>query len=773
MSTRKPILYKGELYSVPVTKKFGGGPKSYPVSFEEARERISSDIDSVKEQIRSLPQSSRLPNEVVMCIRMHPDFSAKSYYPETLFDADTERYGLQEIGSRIWRSKENLSKGGKKETLEAKMFFVRGTDESLDKFKKQLNKSASSLTKTFMNDVRKLVSIDLLKDEEQVVGISNDWEQGRLEAVLHPFDIDQDQSLSRFLELLTIAGVSTESINYRQYEDGITFVSLMGNRDVVSLLSGYNPLRTLHPLEFKHFVSTRAYAVNGAPKPPAFTSRPEVTVGVIDGGYVKGNPALDQYVTTEDYISGEPIPDCASHGTQVTSAVLYGALNDHQNAQQLVEPLVCVKNFRVISQTMAQDPDLYQIVDAIEKIIPANPEIKVYNLSLGPRGPIYDDHISRFTFACDLLSEQYDVLFCVAVGNDGGQMGYNRIQAPSDMVNGLAIAAYSKVDGKINRAPYSCIGPGREGNKLKPDLSAFGGCDQNPIHLLGNVPNQRALTQGTSFSSPLATSAVGKIIGYCNAELSSLTARAMIIHGICEHGEGHNTDFGHGALPSDISMITTCPEQSYTLIYCGEINSGSFVKLPIPWSDEITKGKVSFRWTSAVMTKIDPQSPDDYSTSSITTSFYPSDTKFNFKKGKKIRKLDINAQSAEMEKLLNDGWTCSFEYPATDNAKSSFKKEQDLKADLKWDSLDTRNITKKIEGVKNPMFIVHALERGKRQINAKVRYALILTLSTSSKEVDIYSKVRARYTELVPIKLELENRISASQNNSGATNNIL
>ncbi|RZJ65305.1 MAG: hypothetical protein EOO47_25870 [Flavobacterium sp.] len=46
---------------------------------------------------------------------------------------------------------------------------------------------------------------------------------------------------------------------------------------------------------------------------------------------------------------------------------------------------------------------------------------------------------------CDLLSEKHDVLFCVAVGKDGTQIGYNRIQTPSDMVNGLAIAACIKI----------------------------------------------------------------------------------------------------------------------------------------------------------------------------------------------------------------------------------------------------------------------------------------------------------------------------------------
>jgi hypothetical protein len=203
-----------------------------------------------------------------------------------------------------------------------------------------------------------------------------------------------------------------------------------------------------------------------------------------------------------------------------------------------------------------------------------------------------------------------DVLFCIAVGNDGEMEGYNRIQAPSDMVNGLAIGAYSNFNGIISKASYSCIGPGREGNKLKPDLSAFGGCDQNPIHLMSDNGNQRVLTQGTSFSSPIASAAAGKIIGYSSESLSSLTTRALMIHGVSEEGSGHSTDFGHGNLPDDIEIIASCPSQSYTLIYKGEIESGKYIQLPIPFTDEVTSGKVSFRWTSAVLTNIDPQSGD-------------------------------------------------------------------------------------------------------------------------------------------------------------------
>ena len=341
------------------------------------------------------------------------------------------------------------------------MFFVRGTENSFNKFIRQLDLSEIDLTKKFTEDVRKIVSVDLLSDEEQIIGISEDWESGRLEAVLHPFDIDQDIALNQFFDLLRNAGADIEKIKYKQYEEGITFVSLYGNREIVSALEGYNPLRTLHPLIARNIGSVeRGIVSQGAPIPPKFINKPKITVGVIDGGYLPGNPALDPYVEFEDSISGPPLIQYQAHGTQVTSAILYGSLNKFKNSDVLPEPTVSVKNFRVLSSD-TRDPDLYEVIDAIEKLVPENEHIKIYNLSMGPVGQIIDDHISRFTFACDLLIQKHGILFCTAVGNDGEIEGYNRIQAPADMVNGLAVGAYAKIDGKIFKASYSCIGPGR------------------------------------------------------------------------------------------------------------------------------------------------------------------------------------------------------------------------------------------------------------------------------------------------------------------------
>jgi len=761
-NNRKPILYKGELYSKPVIKKSGGGTKNLPVTFLEAKEKVKNDIDQIFEEIDKLPEVARMPNEIVVCMRMHSDFSAKSYYPDSLFDTDYEKFGLQEIGSRIWKSEKDENSNTETVQESGKMFFVRGTENSFNKLKKQLDQSEIHLTKKFTEDVRKIISVDLLSEEEQIVGIPEDWESGRLEAVLHPFDIDQDVALDHFFYLLRQAGADIEKINYKQYDEGITFVSLYGNREIVSALEGYNPLRTLHPLIARNIGSIdRGTVSQGAPKPPVFVKKPTITVGVIDGGYLPGNPALDPYVEFEDSIPGPPLTQYQAHGTQVTSAILYGSLNRFKNSDILPEPSVSVKNFRVLSSETV-DPDLYEVIDAIEKIVPENEHIKIYNLSMGPVGQIIDDHISRFTFACDLLIQKHGILFCTAVGNDGEIEGYNRIQAPSDMVNGLAVGAYAKVDGKVFKAPYSCVGPGREGNKLKPDLSAFGGCAQNPIQLMSCEIDSRIFNRGTSFSSPLVSAAAANLVGYSNDVINSFIARVLVVHGVSESNEGHDFDLGHGILPDDIQLLVTCPEKSYTIIYNGEVAPGKYIELPIPWTEEIQNGKAYFRWTVATQTNVDPQSPDDYSTSSVVTSFYPNTSKFLFKRGKSQKAVDIMKETEKVTKLLSEGWIMDASFPVSESGQSPYQAENDLRADFKWDSIETRRKNKNASMVNNPMFHLHALERGKRYKSEKIKYTLILTIVVSESGVDLYSKVRNKYRALLPIDLNIDNRISVN-----------
>ena len=125
----------------------------------------------------------------------------------------------------------------------------------------------------------------------------------------------------------------------------------------------------------------------------------------------------------------------------MVGATLHGALNGTGAKDRLAPPPVFVVNVRTFPTSNPLDVDLYECIDVVEKAVPARPDVKVWNLSFGPRGPITDDPVSRFTYVLDSLALAHKVTFCVAVGNDGDVDGEERVQAPADLVHGLGIGA--------------------------------------------------------------------------------------------------------------------------------------------------------------------------------------------------------------------------------------------------------------------------------------------------------------------------------------------
>lgn len=753
---RRPILYKGEMYSR-VIPKGGGGPPKEPIrSYDDARAKIISDIKSTREVIKKIPQDLKLPHEFVVSVKLDPAFSAKSYYPGALFDTKLQQAGVEEIGSRNWQDEEGTSK----------MLFVRATEKGLTYLEERLNKTESDVTQAFALDVRKLRSIDILEPGDQVLGLPEDWEEGRLEAVLHPFEQDKNLVVDHFMKLLIESGVDPSRVRLKQYESGVTFVSLYGDQIILKKIVGYNPLRMVHPLSFRNVPFARRLIKGSAPLPPTEKSKSSMVLGVFDGGVQENNPYTEPYVENVNLAKSPPDEGDIQHGTMVVGVALYGPINDYGPKDTLPVPPISVKNFRIWPTTNEDDLDLYEIIDEIEETIPKEKNIYVYNLSFGPAGPILDDHITRFTFACDLLTARYNVLFCCAVGNHGDQDPeyLRRIESPSDMVNGLSVGAYSYNKGVLIKAPYSSIGPGREGNKLKPDICAFGGCEQSPIHLLSTEDSgSKDASAGTSFACPIVASWATQLIGLSNKEISTLVARGLLIHSSQSiDGAGYNNQFGHGILADSIEDIVTCQSNSFTLIYQGELEFGKFTEFKIPWINDIKTGRVRFRWTSLVISGIDPHSPDDYTTGSTMITLYPHSNKYKYTfdgNGKKETKtVDLNKDSTLAESLENDGWVKGT-FPISESGAKTYATEEDLRADMKWDTVDCRDETKNADGIFDPVFYVHALTRGSRFIGRKIKFALIVSIEVSDVNTDLYSQIVNKYDLLVPIDLKIQTQV--------------
>lgn len=450
----------------------------------------------------------------------------------------------------------------------------------------------------------------MLESNEQITGFTPEWQEGRVELVIHPSK-NSDRRQKQFLfELFEFAQIDQDRCTIRQYPSGPTFVSCFVRRSSLETLYGVNPLRSAHPLTFGGLKPLRSSPIAKAPQPPVSATRSTIKVGVFDGGIDVTCPLLIGHAE-EDVglsISTPPNPAYVEHGTAVAAAVLYGPLNSFAASDVLPPPPVSVTSFRALPTSDPLDVDLYESIDVIERVVPARQDIKVYNISFGPVGQIEDDCLSRFTYSLDQLAHSHKVAFYIAVGNDGEVSGENRIQAPSDLANGCGVAAHTL--DRV-RAKYSCIGPGRESAKIKPDFAAFGGCDQHPIHLASTTPGEKLLNWGTSFASPIAAR-LGALASESFERSSALLGRALLVHTANSDDKVWNTELGHGCIRDSIDDILFCEARAVTVVFQASILPKQIIKLPIPLPlTLVLPGMVSFRWTVAALPPVDSLHPED------------------------------------------------------------------------------------------------------------------------------------------------------------------
>nr|WP_195282431.1 S8 family serine peptidase [Harryflintia acetispora] len=410
MSNKHPILGRGELYVSDIEKRYPGGPQKLPHSYHENKMTLIKDISTIQKEIQCNDEIF-LPEKVI-CVRMEPKFEAKSYSPNMLLSID----GISPIGGR----KYTISKS-EEGAVNSKLYFAKTSDRGLENLKAILGSGRKDNNVTWQNQISMIRTIDLLDTTEKISGFSNTWDSGLVEIVLHPIVWNNDFAMQQFLSLLNL---SDERYRVHGYENGPLFCAAECTQEVLDRLAKFNPLRTIHPLGELNIPIMRGKSFFDAPAPPLYKGKPQINIGVFDGGADSSLPHLKDFVSSHELTSVPSHPALLSHGTAVCGAVLYGLLNYKRPTEQLETPIVAVDSYRVLPQKQTGNPlednGLYPAIDKIEEMVQRHTETVLYNVSFGPRGAIVDDDISRFTYALDNLSTlNHHPLFCVAVGNDG------------------------------------------------------------------------------------------------------------------------------------------------------------------------------------------------------------------------------------------------------------------------------------------------------------------------------------------------------------------
>ncbi len=270
------------------------------------------------------------------------------------------------------------------------------------------------------------------------------------------------------------------------------------------------------------------------------------------------------------------------HGTGVSSLIVDGprgnpALDDGCGRFR-------VRHFGVATKG---NFSAFEIIKAVRRIVAANQDIKVWNLSLGSMVEVRPDFISPEGAELDRLQKEYDILFVVAGTNlprhtDGRPM---RLGAPADSLNSVVV---NSVDFDDAPASYSRVGPVLSFFN-KPDVSYYGGDGPRAEGCI--VVNEGGLgasyRQGTSYAAPWVARKLAYLI--CKLGFSREVAKALLIDAAAGWAPRTNpAKIGFGIVPRHISEIVGTPNDEIRFILSGvseEYETYTYA-LPVPTSGD-------------------------------------------------------------------------------------------------------------------------------------------------------------------------------------------
>lgn len=729
--TTNYLLGKGEVLAQQAARKRGFSDGKPPYSFPEAQRRVVAAAQQTAREVEKLPAMACPRDEAVAALVLHPQYLSKSSYPSAFLS----EVGLRAVGSRpVVVQPEKWGKSGEPVAAPTSEIFVVGQKKAFENLPSVLeswteeNKGGAEIIR--IEDFR------IVPVEERVKPIHGQSQDILLEVVLHAGEEQATRYiLDGFREYLSSLDIEVDLQNRIDVRD-LTFVAVRAARAAVEEVAKFSFLRLarempaprlFHPSTRR--VATFDFAAN-LPDAPAFDS--QIRVAIFDGG-MPDVPALSNWVEAIDAPELDaPEPALLEHGLQVTSAFLFGSLEQNVVAPT---PFSMVKHYRVCDVNTLGDMQAasYTVLKRIETVLKAD-QFDFINLCIGPDQPVEDTDINPWTAALDALLADGKTLMTVAAGNSGDGdpvLRYNRIQPPSDCVNAMGIGACDSETFLWMKADYSSVGCGRSPGLVKPDGVAFGGSHREPFWVLDATnPTRTVPTQGTSFASPATLRACVGVKAKLENQISPLAIRALMVHN-CDLNNQDWQQVGWGRFNTDVERLITCEPGTVHVVYQDILEPKKNRRVEVPVPDLVMPGFVYLSATLCFTSETDPQDPMHYTRSGLEVFFLPD-------------KLSLNPSGNPKTKPFF-------------KSKSGLPELQLRNNEHKWETT-LSVVNRKFQGktLPNPAFDIHYTPRfaGHEVSHApELPYALIVTLRVP-KMPDLYDRVWAKYrhqlTQMVP-----------------------
>jgi hypothetical protein len=727
------LLGNGHRLTSPVRIGKDVQPRDPPYNLSRAKERLVDQFSEAISAFNQLPAAACPDGYAVGLITLHPQYTAKSYFPADLL----KEARMEAIGSRPSRVKpENWTKTVAPEESPTTELFVSARREDFARFTKDL--PAVTDANKSSRDLFKVESFRAPARADRVQRLRKKTDRPMLEVVLHTSGMPKPSRILEAFEAFAESMHIAPELDRRFEVGGLCFVPMRATRDQIDELSKFSFLRTIREMpDLRPLSPILRASAKSKPFPITLPTSapldPQLRTAVFDGG-VSDEMASSPFVNAHDPDGiGTAVDGYLDHGTAVTSAVLFGPII---KGEPLAQPYGVIDHYRVLDSTSGNDAhELYDALARIRDVLQSK-KYSFVNLSIGPSLPIEDHDVHSWTAVLDSLLSDGETLTTVAVGNEGERdhdSGNARVQVPSDSVNSLAVGAADSLGKTWQRAPYSCIGPGRSPGLIKPDLVAFGGSNSEPFYVLHQSMLIASPDAGTSFASPYALRLGMGVRAHFGPSLSTLAIKCLMVH--CSEPSKDNPlhEIGWGRIPQDVDSLVICPDGMARIVYQGDLTPGQFLRTPIPLPSGTLAGMVNVTATFTFACQTDPRDPGNYTRGGLDVTFRPHTGKFE-------------------EDAVHPKSSSFFR-------RTDYDTEKELRQDAhKWETTLHRSRRFQHSSLSDPVFDVHyqVRESGQPSAGEKIRYAMIATIS-APKVKNLYDRIVKRYqTHLEPILPAIE-----------------
>ena len=344
----------------------------------------------------------------------------------------------------------------------------------------------------------------------------------------------------------------------------------------------------------------------------------EPVIGVIDtffdenvyfGKWVENTDYLD---TIEKYQTSGADRD---HGTLVTSIIVDGPrlnpwLDDNCGRFRVRHFGVCANRIQTA-----------RLVRKVKEIVENNPDIHVWNLSLGTEDEVSKNFISYDAAALDEIQARCNVVFVISGTNDNRSEHPDvlKIGSPADSLNSIVVNSVRR-DGRP--ASYS-----RKGNVLcffnKPDVSYYGGDYDDRI--IAYSPRGEEEVYGTSFAAPWISRKLCYLIDVMGIQRE--VAKALLIDAAAGWEYKQSTYqskdvMGYGIVPISVQRVLASENDEIKFVVYGTSESykTSNYAIPVP-RDEDNKYPYIARATLCYFPECSRNQGVDYTNRELSLAF--------------------------------------------------------------------------------------------------------------------------------------------------------